>query len=171
MFCITYNYNKLKGQTLLLVTLVAVMLISTIAFADTEYTPKIKAAMADMKSAASKLGSPKVEGNFLFLGKTKMNGNFELVDALKTKFGGTATIFIKKGHNYIRITTNVMNGGERAVGTQLDPEGPAIAAIRKGIPYYGIVDIMGKLYDSGYEPIKSANGQILGIYYVGQKIE
>ena len=90
---------------------------------------------------------------------------------MKTRFGGTATIFIKQGNTFIRISTNVLKGGERAVGTQLDPSGPAIAAIRKGNAYYGIVDIMGKLYDSGYEPIRSTKCQIIGIYYVGQKIE
>jgi hypothetical protein len=156
---------------MLLVSSFAAVFLSASALADTEFTPKVKAAMAEMKLQAGKLGAPKIEGDTLFLGTTKMNGNFELVDALKTKFGGTATIFVKKGNAFIRITTNVMKEGNRAVGTQLDPSGPAIAAIRQGNPYYGIVDILGKLYDTGYEPIKTAKGETVGIYYVGQLME
>ncbi len=155
----------------LIITMLVAVVFSFSAHADTEFTAKVKAAMADMKLEAGKLGAPKIDGDTLYLGKTKINGNFELVDALKTKFGGTATIFAKKGNGFIRISTNVMKDGNRAVGTQLDPSGPAIAAIRQGNAYYGIVDILGKLYDTGYEPIKSAKGEIVGIYYVGQLME
>jgi hypothetical protein len=49
----------------------------------------------------------------------------------------------------------------------LDPNGQAIAAIRKGEVFYGVVDILGSQYDTGYEPIKSAAGEIIGVYYVG----
>ncbi len=163
--------SQVSSIFMLVVSSITAFCFSSSAQADTEFTPKVKAAMAEMKLQAGKLGAPKIDGDSLFLGTTKMNGYFELVDALKSKFGGTATIFIKKGNGYIRITTNVMKDGNRAVGTQLDPSGPAIAAIRQGNAYYGIVDILGKLYDTGYEPIKTAKGEIVGIYYVGQLME
>jgi hypothetical protein len=165
------NNNQIISVGKLIFSMLAVLFFSVSANADTEYTAKVKAAMADMKLEAGKLGAPKIEADVLYLGKTKINGNYELVDALKTKFGGTATIFAKKGNGFVRVSTNVMKEGSRAVGTQLDPSGPAIAAIRQGNPYYGIVDILGKLYDTGYEPIKTAKGEILGIYYVGQLME
>jgi hypothetical protein len=94
-----------------------------------------------------------------------------VVDAIKAKHGGTATLFIKKGNSFIRVSTNVMRGADRAVGTPLDPNGPAIAANRQGNAYYGIVDILGKLFDTGYEPIKTAKGEVIGIYYVGYVME
>ncbi len=163
--------NKFDSVGMLIVSMLTAVVFSVSAHADTEFTAKVKAAMADMKLEAGKLGAPKIDGDALYLGKTKINGNYELVDALKTKYGGTATIFAKKGNGFIRISTNVMKEGNRAVGTQLDPSGPAIAAIRQGNPYYGIVDILGKLYDTGYEPIKTPKGEIIGIYYVGQLME
>jgi hypothetical protein len=64
-----------------------------------------------------------------------------------------------------------MKEGKRAVGTPLDPAGPAIAAIKQNNPYYGMVDILGKIYDTGYEPIKSASGEVIGIYYIGFLME
>ncbi len=129
--------------------------------------PKVKQAMGTLQAETTKLGAPKVDADNLFFGATKMNGNFEIVDAVKTKHSATATIFIKKGTNYTRITTNVMKDGQRAVGSILDPNGPAIVMINQGKAYYGLVDILGKIFDTGYEPIKSASGEVIGILYVG----
>jgi len=135
--------------------------------AETQFSADVKKALIDMKSEAAKLGEPKVDGTQLFFGGTKINGNYELVDALKTKYNCTATFFVKKADGFVRISTNVMKDGNRAIGTLLDPNGKAIVAIRKGEAFYGVVDILGKQYDTGYEPIKSASGEVIGIYYVG----
>lgn len=145
--------------------------MSLSASAQSAFTAKVKESMAAMKVEAAKLGEPRLEGEALSFGSTKINGNFTLVDSLKAKHGGTATFFAKKGNAFIRVSTNVMKDGNRAVGTQLDPSGPAIAAIRQSNAYYGIVDILGKLYDTGYEPIKTAKGEIIGVYYVGFPLE
>jgi hypothetical protein len=161
--------NHLETMLILFTCLIAS--ISFTAHADTSLTPKVKEAMSAMKAEANKLGEPKLDGESLFFGTTKINGDFTLVDALKTKFGGTATFFVKKGDAFVRISTNVMKEGNRAVGTSLDPAGPAIAAIRQGKAFYGIVDILGKMYDTGYEPIKTKKGDVIGIYYVGQSLE
>lgn len=141
------------------------------AMAATESSAKIKPAMTAMKEDAAKLGAAKIDGGALFFGTTKINDNYALVDALKAKFGCTATFFMKKGDGFVRVSTNVMKEGKRAVGTPLDPSGPAIAAIRQGNTFYGIVDILGKLYDTGYEPIKNAGGEIIGVYYIGYMME
>jgi hypothetical protein len=156
---------------LVLFVLGLVMAGAVTAMAETEFSPKIKNAMAAMKENAAKLGASKIDGSSLFFGAAKINDNYELVDSLKSKFACTATFFVKKGDAFVRISTNVMKDGKRAIGTPLDPSGPAIAAIRQGNVYYGIVDILGKLYDTGYEPIKSAKGETIGIYYIGYLME
>jgi hypothetical protein len=51
----------------------------------------------------------------------------------------------------------------------LDPKGPVITKIRNGDVFYGRVSILGTPYITGYEPIKSASGDVIGIYYVGYK--
>ena len=33
--------------------------------------------------------------------------------------------------------------------------------------FYGDVDILGKPYTTGYEPIRDAANKVIGIYYVG----
>lgn len=132
---------------------------------------KVSTAMASLKAELNKLGAPKVDGDNLFFGSNKINDNFTVVDAVKAANGGTATVFIKKAGNYVRISTNVMKGNVRAVGTPLDPSGPAKAAIDQGKPFYGPVDILGKLFDTGYEPIRNEKGETIGVYYVGYPME
>jgi len=72
----------------------------------------------------------------------------------------------------VRIATNVIkDDGSRAVGTPLDPKGPAMAAIQKNEPFYGVAEILGKKYQTGYEPVGNAANEIVGIYYVGFLLE
>jgi hypothetical protein len=137
----------------------------------------VKAAMTDLKAETAKLGAPKIEGTATVAGKTvpdlyfgsaKMDNNFEVVDAVTQKHGGTATLFVKSGNEYVRVTTNVKKAdGSRATGTILDPNGPVIKMINKGEAYYGEANILGKQYVTGYDPIKNASGNVIGIYYVG----
>ena len=108
--------------------------------------------------------------DLLFGGKAQAN-QIELVDGVAKAVGGTATLFVKQGEEYVRIATNVKRDGERAVGTALDPNGKAIAAIRSGQSYYGQVDILGDPYLTGYEPIRDGKGEIIGIWYVGYKVD
>ena len=137
---------------------------------------EVQAAMLLLKSKAATLGAPTVNGEeavagktlpALHFGATKMNNNFMLVDEVQKEAGGTATIFVKSGDEFVRVATNVKkDDGSRAIGTILDPKGKAIAAIAKGESYFGEADILGKPYVTGYEPIRDASN-VIGVYYVG----
>jgi len=138
---------------------------------------KVEKAMILLRSMTDKLGPPKIEGTdtvagkpvpAIYFGATKMNNNFSIVDEVVQQAGGTATIFVKDGDEFVRVATNVKkDDGSRAVGTILDPKGKAITAIRNNGPFYGEVDILGKPYITGYEPIWNAAKELIGIYYVG----
>ena len=138
---------------------------------------KVTAAMQVLKTMADKLGPPKIEGTdmvagkqvpAIYFGSTKMNNNFDLVDAVVKQAGGTATIFVKSGDEYVRVATNVKkDDGSRAIGTILDPKGKAIESIKKNEAFYGDVDILGKPYVTGYDPIRDPSKAVIGIYYVG----
>ncbi len=137
----------------------------------------VRSSMQLLKSKAAALGAPNIKGEdtiaektvpALYFGDTKMNNNFSLVDEVQKEKGGTATIFVKNGDDFVRVATNVKkDDGSRAIGTVLDPKGKAIAAISKGESFYGDVDILGKPYTTGYEPIRDARNNIIGVYYVG----
>jgi hypothetical protein len=142
---------------------------------------KVHAAMALLKSKAEKLGPAKIEGTDKVEGKTvpavsfgtaKMNNNFTLVDEVAKEAGGTATIFVKSGADYVRVATNVKkDDGSRAIGTNLDPKGKAIESINRNEAYYGDAMILGKPFLTGYEPMHDAAGKVIGIYYVGYRTE
>jgi Cache 3/Cache 2 fusion domain len=138
---------------------------------------KVKAAMALLKSESEKLGAPKIEGTdtidgnavpAVFFGATKMNNNFTLVDEIVKEVGGTATIFVKSGADYVRVATNVKrDDGSRAIGTILDPKGKVIEFINMDKAFYGEATILGKPYLTGYEPMHDALNNVIGIYYFG----
>ena len=97
-----------------------------------------------------------------------MNNDFEVVDEVVKENGGTATLFVKSGSDFVRVATNVKkDDGSRAIGTVLDPNGPVFPMIQKGDAYYGDTTILGKPYVTAYDPIKDASGKVIGIYYVG----
>lgn len=166
----------MKKLALLLLAFTAGFLIQSPAvFA--EPADNVQAAMQLLKSKAATLGAPSVTGEeavagkivpALHFGSTKMNNNFVLVDDVQKEMGGTATLFVKVGDEFVRVATNVKkDDGSRAIGTVLDPKGKASAAIAKGESYFGDADILGKPYVTGYEPIRDASGNVIGIYYVG----
>jgi Cache 3/Cache 2 fusion domain len=169
----------MKKSTLALLPLAftAVFLIQLPARVFAGPAEDVQVAMQLLKSKAAMLGPPSVNGEeavagrivpALHFGATKMNNNFVLVDAVQKQVGGTATVFVKSGDEFVRVATNVKkDDGSRAIGTLLDPKGKAIAAIAKGENYFGEADILGKPYVTGYEPIRDASSNVIGVYYVG----
>ncbi|MBT2746708.1 MULTISPECIES: Cache 3/Cache 2 fusion domain-containing protein [unclassified Lysobacter] len=112
--------------------------------------------------------------NDLFFGGVPQANNYTLVDSVTSIAEGTATIFSRAGDDFVRIATNVKkDDGSRAVGTVLDPQGQAIAQIRKAQSFYGVVDILGNPYVTGYEPIFTGmdDQHPVGIWYVGYKTD
>jgi hypothetical protein len=142
--------------------------------------PRVAKSMEALKAMTAKLGRPKLDGQEavggkdapgLYFGTTKINNNFDIVDAVGMKDGKgmTATLFAKGGDEYIRVSTSVPkpDGSGRAVGTVL--AGPALESIKAGKAHYGEVPILGTPYMTGYEPIKDNSGAQIGVYYVGYK--
>ena len=141
--------------------------------------PRVAKSMETLKALTAKLGAPKVEGKEpvggkdapgLYFGTTKVNNNFDIVDAVQREDGKgmTATLFVKSGNEFVRASTNIKkDDGSRAIGTTLDREAAAGQAIAQGKAYYGPVTILGKPYITGYEPMKDGAGNIIGVYYVG----
>jgi signal transduction histidine kinase/CheY-like chemotaxis protein len=149
--------------------------------ADEVYRDLTLASLAVLKAETIQLGAPSVGGEVevagrvvpsLRFGNTEVSNRFELVDSVVALLGGTATLFVKTGDEFYRVSTNVKKpDGSRAIGTILDPKGRAIVAIREGRRFEGVVDILGSSYFTAYEPIVDASGATIGIWYTGYKIE
>ena len=108
------------------------------------------------------------EAPALYFGERKINNNYDVVDAVRRTHNATATIFVRQGDEFVRVSTNVLTPeGKRGIGTLL-ARNAAYAALIQGQPYCGQVDVLGTAFDACYHPIKSG-GQIVGASYIGHK--
>ncbi|MFT5591253.1 MAG: hypothetical protein ACI9ZF_003452, partial [Bradyrhizobium sp.] len=97
------------------------------------------------------------------------NNNFDVVDSIRKIHSATATVFVKDGNEFVRVSTNVLTPeGKRGVGTQL-AHNKAYDALSKGEQFCGPVDVLGTMFDACYNPIKDPAGKIIGASYVGHK--
>ncbi|MEA4926563.1 MAG: Cache 3/Cache 2 fusion domain-containing protein, partial [Syntrophomonadaceae bacterium] len=97
-----------------------------------------------------------------------ITGDTQMVDALSKDAGVVATVFAKKGDDFVRISTNILNDkGERAVGTMLGKESLAYADVVKGNEYIGQANILNKPYLTAYKPLLDQTGQVIGLLFVG----
>jgi hypothetical protein len=140
------------------------------------YDPK--ATIADLDARLGKIGTPRIEGTedvagksvpAIFYGARKINNNYDVVDAVRKAHQATATVFVKSGDEFVRVSTNVLTPeGKRGIGTQL-ARNAAYAAVSKGEQYCGPIDVLGTAYDACYNPIKDSGGKIIGVTYIGHK--
>lgn len=139
---------------------------------------RVQLSLAFLKGKAQQLGQVRLGGQTqvngtpasqLYLGNTAIANNFTIVDEVARTMGGTATIFSRKGDDFVRISTNVMKEGKRAIGTKLAPGGKAMHAIKNKKAYIGQVDILGSSYLTAYDPILNQQGEVIGIWYVGYR--
>jgi len=157
-------------------TLTGALLLLCTATAGAASDPK--AAIAALDARLAKIGAPKLEGTdkagektvpAIFFGARKINNNYDVVDEIKKSSGASATVFVKEGDEFVRVSTNVLTPeGKRGVGTTL-ARAKAYEAVSKGETFCGSVDVLGTPYDACYNPIKDAGGKVIGVTYVGYK--
>src|SRR5215203_191190 len=93
-----------------------------------------------------------------------------IVDRAVGYTGGNATLFAydEASNQFVRRTTNVKKeNGDRAVGTQLAPDHPGQAVVRRGEAYRGPATLFGKTFMTAYYPIMNSAGKVIGLLYVG----
>ena len=137
-----------------------------------------KEAIAALDARLGKIGAPKLDGTDkagdktvpgIFFGPRKINNNYDVVDEIKKSTGATATVFVKDGDEFVRVSTNVLTPeGKRGVGTQL-ARAKAYESVSKGEQFCGQVDVLGTPFDACYNPIKDAGGKVIGVTYIGFK--
>jgi methyl-accepting chemotaxis protein len=93
-----------------------------------------------------------------------------IVDRTTSYVGGTATLFVfdDASRQFVRRTTNLKKeNGDRAVGTQLAPDHPGQAILRRGQAYKGPAILFGRRFYTAYQPVFGEAGKVIGIVYVG----
>jgi Cache 3/Cache 2 fusion domain len=126
-----------------------------------------------------KLGPPRIEGTDkaggdktapgLYFGPRKVNNNYDAVDDIKKTYGATATVFVRDGDEFVRVSTNVLTPeGKRGVGTTL-ARAKAYESVSKGEQFCGDVDVLGTPFNACYKPLKDGSGKVIALTYVGFK--
>ena len=160
------------------ITVAAAVMLSAAFAGGAAWANDPKATIAAMDARLVKLGEPRLEGAdkagdvaapALFYGARKINNNFDVVDDVKKASGATATVFVKNGDDFTRVSTNVLTPeGKRGVGTNL-ARAKAFEAVNKGEQFCGQVDVLGTAFDACYNPIKDKGGKVIGATYIGFK--
>jgi methyl-accepting chemotaxis protein-2 (aspartate sensor receptor) len=101
-------------------------------------------------------------------GAVPVNLDFTVPDRFTTLTGVYATVFVRRGDDFIRVTTShKKENGERAIGTRLAQDHPGYRRVLNGETYAGPAKLFGGQYMTQYDPIKDAGGKVIGILYVG----
>jgi methyl-accepting chemotaxis protein len=100
-----------------------------------------------------------------------LNGNTTAVDRFQRNTGGVATVFARQGDDFLRVTTSLRKqDGERAVGTLLGKGHPAYAELMADRRYTGPATLFGTPYMTHYRPLKNAQGQMVGLLFIGMDL-
>ncbi|MBN1664470.1 MAG: methyl-accepting chemotaxis protein [Deltaproteobacteria bacterium] len=138
-------------------------------------------AVNQITKQSQKITLPKLMLGGAWLGQNRSTATpTPIVDDVKRLVGVTCTIFqrMNDGGDMLRVATNVEDlERRRAIGTYipaLNPDGsanPVITSILKGQPYRGLAYVVNAWYLTAYEPIMDKAGTLVGMLYVGEKLE
>ncbi|KAA8557637.1 Methyl-accepting chemotaxis protein PctB [Pseudomonas extremaustralis] len=104
----------------------------------------------------------------LYLGSDLLNNDFDEVDEFKDTSGGVATVFVRSGEDFIRISTSLTKqDGSRAIGTALDHQHPAYQRLLAGQSYVGRAVLFERSYMTQYTPVRDAAGKVIAVLFVG----
>ncbi|AZD70186.1 Methyl-accepting chemotaxis protein [Pseudomonas chlororaphis] len=104
----------------------------------------------------------------LHLGDVVLNNNFEEVDEFKQMTAGVATVFVRSGDDFIRVSTSLSKqDGSRAIGTLLDHAHPAYQKLMAGQSYVGRALLFERLYMTQYTPVRDSAGKVIAVLFVG----
>ena len=78
-----------------------------------------------------------------------------------------ASIFSYDGKDFVRTETTLMNEGQSATNTKLDPDSAAYKALVEKHSYIGPATVFGRDYQANYAPLMGEDGQLTGALFVG----
>ncbi|MDD0837512.1 Cache 3/Cache 2 fusion domain-containing protein [Curvibacter sp. HBC61] len=149
----------------------------------------VKATDDDLRLRTSELGlafNRRLDGQVSLNGETQtlagravpvmlwngkpVNLDNSVVDEFSLLTKSSTTVFVRAGDDFVRISTSLKNEqGQRVTGTTLDRQHPAYPMALQGQPFVGLVSLFGRQYMTRYDPLKNAQGQVIGLSLVAQE--
>ena len=151
-------------------------------------TNLVRATDADLRLRTSELGkafNARLEKRVNLTGETvdmagkavpvltwqgrSLNTDTNLVDEFSQLTKSTTTVFVKRGEDFVRISTSLKNEqDQRATGTVLDRQHPAYQMGLQDQPYVGLIALFGRQYMTRYDPLHGSDGKLVGLTFVAQ---
>jgi methyl-accepting chemotaxis protein len=104
----------------------------------------------------------------LLLNGNPLNNDFTEVDDFRTMTAGVATVFVRKGEDFVRVSTSLTKqDGSRAIGTLLDHQHPAYERLLAGQSYVGRALLFDRSYMTQYTPVRDGSGKVIAVLFVG----
>ena len=114
---------------------------------------------------AVRTGAPVYDEDGALIGIISAGVKFDIdseVDSLKKLFNAEITIF----YGNTSIATTIMNDGQRANGTMLDPAISKIV-VEDMQEYSGDIDIFGVQYRAFYKPLFNSGNHVFAVFFLG----
>jgi signal transduction histidine kinase/CheY-like chemotaxis protein len=186
----SYSFIRLRGaiesDVEERVRSVADGLLVNLRITDSTYRLLVTAAINMLQDKSLEIGEPRLlngdrytsalpDGQRvprLLFGDEVVAERSSIVEQVTRRAGGTATVFVRQGDNFVRLITSVKDASGRiAVGTRLDPKGVAYKQLIDGRAYVGPAEVLGRPFYASYKPIFSSDGALIGAWYAGYPIE
>ena len=143
------------------------------AYISVKWTPKASPEMFDPReghaglaqvACAPVLDADGEPGGAVLTGYL-FNNDFVLVDRIQAVAGvDTATVFFGD----LRVSTNVLEDGERAIGTRIS-QAVFETVLTRGEPFTGVAYVVNEWFITRYIPLRDHLGQVVGSLYVGAR--
>ncbi|MFO0589265.1 MAG: Cache 3/Cache 2 fusion domain-containing protein [Polyangiaceae bacterium] len=148
------------------------LLVQLIGVTDKDMRRRVEALARSFRDSLP--GDSEIDTSTVDIGGTKvpvlkkggasLNLDFKAVDNFTAMTGAVATVFVRSGDEFIRVSTSLKDDqGGRVIGTQLEHDHPAYAAGLAGRSYAGLATLFGRQHMVHYDALQSRGGQTVGL--------
>jgi len=105
-------------------------------------------------------GDWSIKNNQLYKGDVNMVENFEIADKVGDLTNGNAVSIFQKD---TRISTNIVENGQRALNTKVSDE-VATVVLGEKKRFIGSASVLGSMHQGAYDPILDSKGDVIGVW-------
>jgi len=105
-------------------------------------------------------GDWSIKNNQLYKGDVNMVENFDIADKVGELTNGNAVSIFQ---NDTRISTNIVENGERALNTKVSDE-VATVVLGEKKRFIGSASVLGSMHQGAYDPILDSKGDVIGVW-------
>lgn len=105
-------------------------------------------------------GDWSIKNNQLYKGDINMVENFDIADKVGELTNGNAVSIFQ---NDTRISTNIVENGERALNTKVSDE-VATVVLGEKKRFIGSASVLGSMHQAAYDPILDSKGDVIGVW-------